>query len=93
MSVPYSIIQCDECNYSATSSVLHGIFIWRDEMGNECNIERDLGICLNCADVVAIEELPSEPTQCGHRRLGLGDADTVLESPQKSKNRILSFFG
>lgn len=57
MSLPYQTIACLDCDYQATSLVRFGKFIWRS--GNdEYWFDRDLGLCMNCCGVVAIERFP-----------------------------------
>ncbi|MSP50471.1 MAG: hypothetical protein EXQ95_14250 [Alphaproteobacteria bacterium] len=58
MSMPYSIIYCDECVYRGASFVTWGLFKYRFDDGHESYMDRVLGWCVDCDGVRAIEDLP-----------------------------------
>lgn len=58
MSMPYSVIYCDSCDYRCASHVLWGIFRYRFDDGHESYMERLLGWCTDCESVCPVEDLP-----------------------------------
>ncbi len=60
MSIPTAVIECSTCDYQVAAVQTHGAFSWCDDTGNRAQLTRELGVCEDCACVVAIEKLPSE---------------------------------
>lgn len=58
MSMPYSIIYCDGCDYRGASHVMWGLFKYRFDDGHESYMERLLGWCSDCESVRPVEALP-----------------------------------
>lgn len=59
MSVPYKVVSCSVCGYSQWNLILVGSFVWRDSTNREYSIDRELGYCRYCENIVAMERLPS----------------------------------
>lgn len=60
MSVPYRIISCSGCELSQSSTILNGIFVWRDSNYRERDIDRELAVCRGCGDIVPKEKFPKQ---------------------------------
>lgn len=60
MQQPFLIFTCNHCGQETTSQLLEGICVWRDRNGLEAPVPRQLGVCYDCASVVAIEKLPTQ---------------------------------
>ena len=57
MSVPFEIIECERCDYIQTTLVTAGKFVWT--VGTEeFWFDRELGVCVDCQAVVAMEKFP-----------------------------------
>ena len=61
MSVTFFDIRCDQCNFLGTSLATSGCYLWEHEAG-VFQFERQLGLCLDCNEVVAIEDFPNDAT-------------------------------
>ena len=61
MSIPFLIITCTSCSFEGTSLVTAGRYLWTDN-GMAFPFDRRLGLCLDCNNVVAIEDLPDAET-------------------------------
>ena len=57
MSIPFLIFTCDSCDYHSSSFVTFGEFLWNYD-GQTFNFDRQLGLCQDCKEVVAMEKLP-----------------------------------
>jgi len=58
MSVPFEVIECDRCDYSQTTLVAAGKFVWTDGL-EEFWFDRGLAVCEDCKAVVAMEQFPN----------------------------------
>ena len=58
MSMPYSVIYCDKCDYRGASHVMWGLFKYRFDDGHETYMDRLLGWCSDCKSVRPVEDLP-----------------------------------
>jgi hypothetical protein len=61
MSIPFIQIGCTECDFRGDTLTTFGCYLWQHE-GNVFQFERQLGLCLDCNKVVAVEQLPSSET-------------------------------
>ena len=61
MSIPFLSITCTSCSFEGTSLVTAGRYLWTDD-GMTFQFDRRLGLCLDCNEVVAIEDLPDSET-------------------------------
>lgn len=61
MSLPFLHISCTACDFRGSSLATTGRFLWSHK-GQMFQLERRLGLCLDCNKVVAIEELPNAET-------------------------------
>ena len=61
-------IGCDQCEFDGSSLVTSGCYLWRHE---DCvfQFERQLGLCLDCNKIVAIEEFPDNDTMIRARAI------------------------
>lgn len=57
MSIPFLIFTCESCDYHSSSFVTFGEFLWNYD-GQTFNFDRQLGLCQDCKEVVAMEKLP-----------------------------------
>ena len=57
--MPYQEIACSSCGNGKWSVILWGQFVWRDNEQREFFIDRELGFCRDCEQIVAKEKLPS----------------------------------
>ena len=57
MSIPFLKITCDGCSFSGSSSATFGLFLWSDKE-QVFPIDRQLGVCEICDEIVAMEYLP-----------------------------------
>lgn len=60
MSVPTAVIECTTCDYRTTTLQTVGSFAWCDDFGNRATMTRQLGVCTDCADIVAMEAIPED---------------------------------
>lgn len=58
MRHPLLLYSCDKCGHEATTQLLDGVCVWRDNLGREAPIPRQIGICHDCRKIVALERLP-----------------------------------
>lgn len=61
MSIPFLSISCTSCSFSGSSLATTGCYLWSHE-GQTFQFDRRLGLCLDCNEVVAIEDLPDAET-------------------------------
>ena len=61
MSIPFLSITCTSCSFEGTSLVTAGRYLWTDD-GMTFQFDRRLGLCLDCNEVVAIEDFPDAET-------------------------------
>ena len=61
MSIPFLSITCTSCSFSGSSLATTGCYLWSHE-GQTFQFDRRLGLCLDCNEVVAIEDLPDAET-------------------------------
>ena len=61
MSITFLSITCTSCTFHGTSLATAGCYLWRHE-GQTFQFDRRLGLCLDCNEVVAIEDLPDAET-------------------------------
>lgn len=59
MSVPFKVFSCSHCDYESSDLVLRGLFCYQGSFGS-LSIERQLGWCQECGQIVAIEDLPNQ---------------------------------
>lgn len=57
MSLPFLTFTCDSCDYQSSSFVTFGEFLWNYD-GQTFNFDRQLGLCHDCKEIVAMEKLP-----------------------------------
>ena len=57
MSIPFLTFTCDSCDYHSSSFVTFGEFLWNYD-GQTFNFDRQLGLCKDCKEIVAMEKLP-----------------------------------
>ena len=57
MSIPFLTFTCDCCDYHSSSFVTFGEFLWNYD-GQTFNFDRQLGLCQDCKEIVAMEKLP-----------------------------------
>ncbi len=57
MSTPFLNITCDGCSFSGSSLATFGLFLWSDKE-QVFPIDRQLGLCGECDDIVAMEYFP-----------------------------------
>ena len=57
MSIPFLNITCDACSFSGSSLATFGLFFWSDKE-QVFPIDRQLGLCGECDDIVAMEYFP-----------------------------------
>ena len=57
MSIPFLTFTCDSCDYYSSSLVTFGEFLWNYD-GQTFNFDRQLGLCQDCKEIVAMEKLP-----------------------------------
>lgn len=57
MSISFLRITCDACSFSGSSSATFGLFLWSDRE-QVFPIDRQLGVCEICDEIVAMEYLP-----------------------------------
>ncbi len=57
MSIPFLTFTCDACEYSESSFVTFGQFLWNHD-GLLFRFDRQLGLCQTCREIVAMEALP-----------------------------------
>ena len=60
MSIPTTVIECTTCDYRTTAMQTVGLFVWCDDFGNRATMTRHLGVCTDCADIVAMEVIPAK---------------------------------
>jgi hypothetical protein len=60
MSVPAAVIECTSCDYQTTTLQTVGSFAWCDDLGNRATMTRQLGVCADCACIVAMETIPEK---------------------------------
>ena len=59
MSVTYFKFSCNRCDFSGTSLVTFGWFIYHYK-GVFFNFDRMVGLCLDCKEIVAVEDFPTK---------------------------------
>jgi hypothetical protein len=57
MSIPFLNITCDACSFSGSSLATFGLFLWSYK-GQVFPIDRQLGVCEECDEIVAMEYFP-----------------------------------
>jgi len=94
MSVATTQITCSNCSFSASDSVNWGHFSYELDDGTLIPLQRSLGWCNHCSDVVAIESLSPIPMQqtdiLGRPRKSVFELKLEL---QTTKNRLRNIFG
>jgi len=68
MSVTFIDIRCDKCNFLGTSLATSGCYLWEHE-ADVFQFERQLGLCLDCNEVVAMEDFPNDATMMRARKI------------------------
>lgn len=58
MSIPFLKFSCDTCGYRETSFVNFGEFLWNFN-GQTFRFDRQIGLCQDCEEIVAMECLPT----------------------------------
>ena len=66
MSIPFLTFGCDACDYSESSFVTFGRFLWKHE-GEIFQFDRQIGVCQDCEGIVAMEVLP-DPAEFARAR-------------------------
>lgn len=61
MSMTFITIGCTECDFRGDTLTTFGRYLWQHE-GNVFQLERQLGLCLDCNKVVAVERLLDRET-------------------------------
>lgn len=61
MSMTFISIGCTDCDFRGDTLTTFGRYLWQHE-GNVFQLERQLGLCLDCNKVVAVERLPDLET-------------------------------
>ncbi|MEI8123349.1 MAG: hypothetical protein WCI20_15065 [bacterium] len=94
MSVETTQITCSTCAFTASDSVTWGYFSYELKDNTLISVERSLGWCHNCNDVVAIENLTPKAKRSKDTdgRSWKGIAELKLEL-QKAKSRLRNIFG
>lgn len=59
MSISFLSITCTSCSFRGSSLATAGCYLWRHE-GQTFQFDKRLGLCLDCNEVVAIEDLPDD---------------------------------
>lgn len=94
MSVASTQISCSNCSFSASDSVTWGRFSYELDDGTRIPLQRCLGWCHHCDDVVAIEAITPISRQLtdifGRPRKSAIQLQLDL---QKAKNRLRNIFG
>jgi len=68
MSIPFLTFTCDSCDYYSSSFVTFGEFLWNYD-GQTFNFDRQLGLCQDCKEIVAMEKLPDADVMDRARKL------------------------
>lgn len=68
MSIPFLSITCTSCSFRGSSLATVGRFQWSDQ-GQVFNFDRQLGLCLDCNGIVAIEKFPDAQIMKRARRI------------------------
>lgn len=68
MSIPFLTFTCDSCDYHSSSFVTFGEFLWNYD-GQTFNFDRQLGLCQDCKEIVAMEDLPDADTMERARKI------------------------
>jgi len=58
MSIPFLTFTCDACDYHSSSFVNFGEFLWNFN-GQTFRFDRQIGLCQDCEEIVAMEYLPT----------------------------------
>ena len=82
MSVPTAIIECTSCDYQTIALQTVGSFAWCDDFGNRAAMKRQLGVCTDCAGIVAMETIP-EPRELQTILSNLSTETEEDETPKK----------
>ena len=57
MSTPFLKFSCDKCSFQGSSPVTFRRFLW-SHRGHLFQFYRQLGLCLDCDEIVAMENFP-----------------------------------
>ncbi len=92
MSQPFDEVYCDRCEYRRGSFVLWGRLSYMLPSGKQLHLNRRLGWCHTCKEIVAMEDIATEALL----QVSIDDCTVRLEAISRLKNgrlfkRLLSY--